>query len=158
MADDGTSTASVTLVEGMQFVGETGSGHAVVLDGAPGFGRDTGARPMELLLVGLAGCTGMDVAHILRKQRAAPDALEVRVRARRAAEHPKVYEEIEIEYRARGPGLEPRHLKKAVALSATKFCSASVMLGKTAKLVHRLRIENEDGTWEETLDPAAAEE
>ncbi len=152
MAEDGINTASATLVEGMQFVGETGSGHAVVMDGASGLGRDTGGSPMEFLLVGLAGCTAMDVAYILRKQRVEVSSLKVVVNARRAAKHPKVYEHIEVEYTVAGPDILRRHLEKAVTLSATQFCSASVMLGKTANIVHHLHLESDEGTWEGTLD------
>ena len=142
------STALATLVEGMQFVGEAGSGHAVVMDGGPGFGRDTGTRPIEFLLVGLAGCTGMDVVHILRKQRVEVRSFQVAVKARRAEKHPKVYTWIEIEYRVSGPDIRLKHLEKAVTLSATKFCSASVILGKTAEIVHKYRLENAEGTRE----------
>ncbi len=142
------STALATLVDGMQFVGEAGSGHAVVMDGGPGFGRDTGTRPIEFLLVGLAGCTGMDVVHILRKQRVEVRSFQVAVKAKRADKHPKVYTWIEVEYRVSGPDISLKHLEKAVTLSATKFCSASVMLGRTAEFVHKYRLENSGGVQE----------
>jgi len=152
MAKDEIDTASSTLVEGMQFVGETGSGHAVVLDGAAGMGRDTGARPMEFLLVGLAGCTAMDVAFILRKQRVEVRSLKVAARARRAPEHPKIYEHIELDFTVAGLDIQRQHIEKAVSLSATRFCSASVMLGKSAEIVHRIHLTNDEGTREWTLE------
>ncbi len=152
MAEQEFSTALATLVEGMQFVGEAGSGHGIVMDGGPGFGRDTGTRPIELLLVGLAGCTGMDVVHILRKQRVEIRSFQVAVKAKRAEKHPKVYTWIEVEYRVAGPDIRLKHLEKAISLSATKFCSASVILGKTAEVVHKYRLEGAEGLQEGVLD------
>jgi len=122
MAENGISKAMVTLVDGLQFVGEADSGHAIVLDGAAGFGRDTGTRPMELLLIGLAGCTGMDVAHILRKRRVNIQHFEVRV-----------------------------SVERAIKLSATKFCSASVMLGATARIAHKYHLDGVEGESEASL-------
>ena len=143
MAENDISKAMVTLVDGLQFVGEAGSGHAIVLYGAAGFGRDTGTRPMELLLMGLAGCTGMDVVHILRKRR---------VNARRAPQHPKVYTNIEIEYVVKGPDIKVKDLERAIKLSATKFCSASVMLGAMARIAHKYRLEGIEGESEASLE------
>ncbi|HIC88785.1 MAG TPA: OsmC family peroxiredoxin [Anaerolineae bacterium] len=137
------NTAKVTWVDGLQFVAEAGSGHAFVIDGDPkSGGAGTGARPMELLLLGLAGCTGMDVAHILRKQRQTFTGLQVNVQAERAETHPKVYTKIHVEYVVRGPVKEAA-LQKAIRLSEERFCSASAMLGKTAEITNSYRIEPE---------------
>jgi len=152
MAENDISKAMVTLVDGLQFVGEAASGHAIVLDGAAGFGRDTGTRPMELLLMGLAGCTGMDVAHILRKRRVNIQHFQVRVNARHAPEHPKVYTNIEIEYIVKGPDIKVKDLERAIKLSATKFCSAAVMLGATACIAHKYRLDGAEGQGEATLE------
>jgi len=140
-----TSTAQVTWVEGMQFVAEAGSGHAIVLDGAPSVGgRDTGARPLELLLMGLAGCTAMDVIFILKQRmRQQVTGLEVKVSAERAPHHPKVYTEIHIRYIVRGRGLAEKKVRRAIEMSETTFCSASAMLGKTAKIDYTYEIIEE---------------
>jgi len=137
--------ANVRLVNKMQFVAQTGSGHAFVLDGAKGFGDDTGPRPMEVLLVGLAGCTGMDVAYILRKQKVEPEKFEVKVTGKRAESHPRIYTDIEIEYIVEGSNIQEKHLLKAIELSATKFCSASVMLGKSSRISHKYTLKNSSG-------------
>jgi len=130
--------------EGMQFVARANSGHAVVMDTVPQVGgMDTAVRPMELLLVGLAGCTGMDVISILRKMRVEFDGFEVRVKAERAPEHPKVYTKIEIEYLIWGKEIPEDMYKKAINLSQTRYCAASVILGKTAQLTHSYRINPE---------------
>jgi putative redox protein len=114
----------------MGFIGENAKGGTVqmgTVDGKPG------VAPMEMLLLGLAGCTGVDVVHILRKKRAPLDDLKVRVRAKRADQHPKVYVEIEIEYLLWGD-LRPKDVEQAIQLSEEKYCSASAMLGKTAEI------------------------
>lgn len=152
MAENDISKAMVTLVDGLQFVGEAGSGHAIVLDGAAGFGRDTATRPMELLLMALAGCTGMDVAYILRKRRVNIQHFQVRANARHAPQHPKVYTDIEIEYIVKGPDIKVKDLEWAIELSATTFCSASVMLGATARIVHKYRLDGAEGQGEATLE------
>ena len=114
----------------MGFIGQNTRGGTVQMgeiDGQPGI------APMEMLLLGLAGCTGVDVAHILRKKRAHLDDLEITVRAWRADQHPKVYVEIEIQYLLWGD-LKPKDVEQAIQLSEEKYCSASAMLGKTAKI------------------------
>ncbi len=134
------STAKVRLVEGMQFVAEGGTGHAIVLDGDPSVGgRDTGSRPMELVLMGLAGCTAMDVAFILRRKRAAFDGLEVNVQAERADTHPKVYTKIHVEYVVYGD-VDEKAVRQAIELSEEKYCSVSAMLRKTAEITWSYRI------------------
>ncbi len=137
------STARVRLVEGMQFVAEGGTGHAIVLDGDPSVGgRDTGSRPMELVLMGLAGCTAMDVAFILRRKRASFTGLEVNVEAERADTHPKVYTKIHVEYVVYGDVPE-KAVRQAIELSEEKYCSVSAMLRKTAEITWSYRIVKE---------------
>lgn len=125
----------------MTFVGESGSGHAVVMDGAPEHGgRDMGVRPMEMLLLGLGGCTAFDVVSILKKSRQAVTDCEVVIDSDRAEEIPKVFTRIHVHFIISGKGLDPTKVEKAVNLSADKYCSASEMLGKTAKLTHDFEI------------------
>lgn len=136
-----TSTAQVTWVDGMQFVGEAGSGHAIVLDGRESVGgRDTGPRPMELLLVGLAGCTAMDVKFMLQRRRQQVTGVQVKVEAERAYEHPKVYKKIKLEYIVRGRDLSEKAVVDSIELSEQKYCSASAMLGKTADISYTYQI------------------
>jgi putative redox protein len=136
-----TSTAQVTWVEGMQFVGEAGSGHAIVLDGRESVGgRDTGLRPLELMLVGLAGCTAMDVVHILRRRRQQVTDVQVKVEAERADEHPRVYTQIKLEYIVRGHNLTEKAVVDSIELSEKKYCSASAMLSKTAEMSYSYQI------------------
>ena len=131
----------VTWVDGMQFVAET-AGHAIVIDGAPGFGRGTAVPAMRLLLLGAAGCSAMDVVHILKnRMRRELTDLRVEVSAEQAAEHPKVYTRIELRYLLKGRGLREKDVKRAIQLSNTKFCSAAIMLGKTAEIVTSYAIE-----------------
>lgn len=131
----------VTWVEGMQFVAET-AGHAIVIDGAPGFGRGTAIPAMRLLLLGAAGCSAMDVVHILKnRMRRELTDLRVEVSAEQAAEHPKVYTRIELKYVLQGRGLREKDVERAIELSNTKFCSAAIMLGKTAEIVTSYEIE-----------------
>jgi len=139
--------ARVKWLEGRAFVGEAGSGHAIVMDGAPeSGGRNLGLRPMEMLLVGLGGCTAFDVVHILEKGREAVSGCEVEVEAERAESEPKVFTKIHLTYKVRGRGLKPSAVERAIKLSAEKYCSASVMLGKTAKLTHSWTVEDEKAT------------
>lgn len=139
-----TSTAQVTWVEGMQFVGEAGSGHAIVLDGRQSVGgRNTGLRPMELLLVGLAGCTAMDVIHILKRKRQQVAGLQIKVEAERADEHPRVYTHIKLEYVVRGRNLSEKAVVDSIELSEHKYCSASAMLAKTAEISYTYQIIQE---------------
>ena len=136
--------ARAKWVEGMAFMGEAGSGHAVVMDGAPEYGgRNIGIRPMEMLLIGLAGCTGFDVVQILKKGRENVTGCEVEVEAQRATEDPKVFTKIHISYRIRGRGLSPAKAERAVTLSKEKYCSASIMLGATAEMSYSLDVIDE---------------
>jgi len=128
----------VKWVEGHRFVATTGSGFSLVLDN-PHREDGAAASPMELLLVSLAGCTGVDVVAILEKMRQPLDRFEVEVEGFRAPEHPRVYTEVEVTFRAWGEGLAPAKLRRAVALSEEKFCSVSAMLKPTATI--RVHIE-----------------
>lgn len=136
--------ARAKWVEGMAFIGEAGSGHAVVMDGAPEYGgRNIGIRPMEMLLIGLAGCTGFDVVQILKKGRENVTGCEVEVEAERASEDPKVFTKIHIAYRVTGRGLSQAKAERAVTLSKEKYCSASIMLGATAEMTTALEVVDE---------------
>lgn len=136
--------ARAKWVEGMAFMGEAGSGHSVIMDGAPEYGgRNIGIRPMEMLLIGLAGCTGFDVVQILKKGREAVTGCEVEVEAERATEDPKVFTKIHIAYRVSGRGLSQAKAERAVTLSKEKYCSASIMLGATAEMSTSLVVIDE---------------
>jgi putative redox protein len=133
--------ARAKWVEGMAFMGESGSGHAVMMDGAPEHGgRNIGIRPMEMLLIGLAGCTSFDVVGMLKKGREAVTGCEVEVEAERAATDPKVFTRIHLAYRITGKGLSRAKAERAVTLSKEKYCSASIMLGATAEMSHSLEV------------------
>jgi putative redox protein len=136
--------ARAKWVEGMAFMGEAGSGHAVIMDGAPEYGgRNLGIRPMEMLLIGLAGCTGFDVVQILKKGRESVTGCEVEVEAERATEDPKVFTRIHIAYRVSGRDLSQAKAERAVTLSKEKYCSASIMLGATAEMTTSLEVVDE---------------
>ncbi|MDP2793002.1 MAG: OsmC family protein [Sulfurisoma sp.] len=123
--------------DGMSFIAETGSGHMIAMDGAPeAGGRNLAPRPMELLLAGTGGCTSFDVVMILKKGRQDVTGCEVKLSAERAAEDPKVFTRIDMHFVVRGRGLKPEMVERAVKLSAEKYCSASIMLGKTAAMTH----------------------
>jgi putative redox protein len=131
----------VKWLDHMTFVGESGSGHAIVMDGAPEHGgRNLGVRPMEMLLLGLGGCTAFDVVMILKKSRQDIIDCEVTVDSDRAEEVPKVFTRIHIHFIVSGKNLDLSKVEKAVNLSAEKYCSASEMLGKTAKITHDFEI------------------
>lgn len=133
--------ARVKWVDGAMMVGESGSGHAIVMDGAPEYGgRDMGVRPMEMLLLGLGGCTEFDVVHILRRGRHEITRCEVEIEAERAEKDPKVFTKIHVHFKVSGPGLKDKIVSRAVKLSAEKFCSASLMLGKSADITHDYEI------------------
>ena len=134
--------ARIKWLDGRAFVGESGSGHAVVMDGAPeSGGRNIGVRPMEMLLLGLGGCTAFDVVMILEKGREKVTACEVELEAERAATEPKVFTHVKLIYRLRGHGLKPAAVERAVHLSAEKYCSATAMFEKTAKIEHEWMVE-----------------
>lgn len=127
--------ARVQLLEGMTFVAESGSGHAVVVDSSPDVGgRDLGARPMELVLMGTGACSAIDVIHILRKSRLSVTDCVVELDAERATEDPKVFTRIHFHYVITGKALTPAQVERAIKLSKEKYCSASAMMAKTAEL------------------------
>ena len=133
--------AKVTWLNGRAFVGESGSGHSVVMDGAPeAGGRNIGFRPMEMLLLGLGGCTAFDVVMILEKSREKVTACEVELEAERATEDPKVFTKVKFIYTLSGTDLKPAAVDRAIKLSAEKYCSASKMFEKTATLEHEWKI------------------
>lgn len=133
--------AAVVWDHGLSFTGTADSRFEVALGGAREAGGDEdGFRPMELMLVSLAGCTAMDVVLILKKQRQEVTGFEVKVHADRAAEHPKVFTEVEIEYIVRGRDIKEAGLQRAIELSETRYCSVQAMLAKTASIRHTYRI------------------
>ncbi|AWK86937.1 OsmC family protein [Azospirillum thermophilum] len=133
--------ARVTWVDGRMFVGESGSGHAVVMDGAPeSGGRNLGIRPMEMLLIGMGGCTSFDVVMILEKGRQVITDCEVSIEAERAETDPKVFTRIHAHFVVTGRNLDPAKVERAIALSAEKYCSASIMLGQTATITHDFEV------------------
>jgi len=123
--------------DGMSFIAETGSGHLTAMDGAPeAGGRNLAPRPMELLLAAAGGCSSFDVISILRKARQDIVDCEVKITAQRADEDPKVFTRINMHFVISGRSLKPETVERAVKLSAEKYCSASIMLGKTAVMHH----------------------
>jgi putative redox protein len=135
------TSARVKWLEGVCFVGQSGSGHSVVMDGAPAAGGgNLGFRPMEMLLIGLGGCTSFDVVEILRKGRQSLTGCEVRVEAERAETVPKVFTKIHLHFVVTGQDLDPAKVKRAIELSAEKYCSASAMLDKVAEITFDFEI------------------
>ncbi len=134
--------ARIKWVDGRQFVGESGSGHAVIMDGAPeSGGRNTGIRPMEMMLLGLGGCTAFDVVMILEKGREKVTSMEIELVGDRAAEDPKVFTAVKLMYRLKGKALKPAAVERAIKLSEEKYCSASKMFEATAKITHEWVVE-----------------
>ncbi len=135
----------IKWLDHMSFVGESGSGHSVVMDGAPDAGgRNLGVRPLEMLLLGLGGCTAFDVVSILRKSRQQLVDCEVEIEAERADDIPKVFTKIHLHFIVSGRDLDQGKVAKAIDLSADKYCSASRMLEKTAAITHDFEIVNPD--------------
>jgi putative redox protein len=135
--------ARVKWIEGVAMLGESGSGHAVVMDGPPEHGgRNLGVRPMEMLLIGMGGCTEFDVLHILRRQRQEVADCVVELEAERAAKDPKVFTRIHVHFIVTGRGLSEKLVARAVKLSAEKYCSASIMLSATAEITHDFEIRD----------------
>ncbi len=133
--------AKITWLNGRTFVAESGSGHAVVLDGAPEHGgRNIGIRPMEMLLMGLGGCTAFDVVMILEKSREKVTGCEVSLEGERASEDPKIFTAVKIVYRLKGEDLKPVAVERAITLSEEKYCSATKMFEKTATITHEWHI------------------
>lgn len=133
--------ARVKWIENVCFMGESETGHAVVLDGAPDAGgRNLGMRPMEMLLIGMGACTSFDVVTILKKARQPVSDCVAEIDAARADEIPKVFTKIHVHFVITGKGLNPTQVERAVKLSAEKYCSASIMLGKSAEVTHDFEI------------------
>jgi len=133
--------ARIKWVEGMSFLGQTESNHAVLMDGSPeSGGRNLGARPMELVLLGLGGCSSFDVVLILKKQRQEITDCVAEISADRADTDPKVFTRIHLHFIVTGKNLKPEQVERAIKLSAEKYCSASIMIGKTAEITHDFEI------------------
>jgi putative redox protein len=133
----------VKWVEGMMFVGDTGSGHAVVMDGSPeAGGGNLGPRPMEMLLLGLGGCSAIDVVLILKRGRVALVDCVVEIEAERASNDPKVFTHIKLHYIVTGTQLDANKVERAIKLSAEKYCSASAMLGAVATITHDFELRD----------------
>ena len=132
---------SIKWIDGVSFVGESETGHAVVLDGAPeNGGRNIGMRPMEMLLIGMGACTSFDVVTILKKARQPIMNCVAQIEAERADEIPKVFTKIHVHFVVTGAGLNALQVERAVKLSAEKYCSASIMLGKVCEISHDFEI------------------
>lgn len=133
--------ARIKWVEGVSFLGETESGHALLIDGAPeAGGRNLGPRPMETVLIGLGSCTSFDVLLILRKARQEITDCVAEITAERAPADPKVFTKIHVHFIITGKNLKPQQIERAIRLSAEKYCSASIMIGKTAKITHDFEV------------------
>jgi len=132
---------SVNWVDGILMVGKSHSGHSITMDGPTEIGGENlGVRPMEMLLLGVAGCTMIDVITTLKKMRQDLSHCETKISAERANEHPKVFTDIHIHFIVKGKNLDSKKVDKAITLSAEKYCSASIMLGKTAKITHDFEV------------------
>ena len=132
---------SVKWIDGLLMVGKSDSGHTIVMDGPPEIGGENlGVRPMEMLLLGIAGCTMIDVVSTLEKMRENLSDCQTKVSADRGTEYPKVFTNIHVHFILRGKKLNPSKIEKAIKLSAEKYCSASIMLGKTAVITHDFEI------------------
>jgi putative redox protein len=135
--------ARVKWIQDVMFLGESGSGHSVIMDGAPeAGGRNLGFRPMEMLLLGLAGCSAFDVVMILRRGRENVTDCVVEVDADRATTDPKIFTQVRLRYVVTGRALDPQKVERAVKLSEEKYCSASAIIGKTAQMTHTIEILN----------------
>ena len=137
--------ARVKWVEDVMFLGESGTGHTIVMDGPEEMGgHGTGMRPMELLLLGLGGCTSFDMVQILKKARQDIRDCVVEIDSERSEDVPKVFTKIHVHYKVTGKAIKEAQVKRAVELSTEKYCSASLMLGKTAEITHDYEIINVD--------------
>lgn len=133
------NTAKVSWVDGALFVAEAGSGHTFTMDGSAEVGgRNLGARPMEVMLIGMGGCTAIDVVSMLKKQRQDIRGVEVSLVGERASEHPMVYTDVKLVYTVRGRNLNKALVERAVSLSDEKYCSATAMFKKSAKVTHEI--------------------
>ncbi len=136
--------AVVSYVKGLQFIGESSSGHAIVMDGDPSVGgHNTGMRPAELLLLGIGGCSGMDIVSILKKKRQEVTGFEINVKGKRAEDYPKKFTEITLEFVVKGRDISEVAVKRAVDLSMNKYCSVKATLEGTAKIHFSYKIIQE---------------
>jgi putative redox protein len=148
--------ARVKWVEAVLFVAETGSGHSVVIDGAPeAGGRNVGMRPMEMVLAGTAACSAFDVIWILRRARQPVSDCVVEADAKRASEEPKVFTRVHLRYRVAGHGLDRHQVERAARLSKEKYCSATAMLSRTAEITYDVEVVEGDAV--PAISPEAAE-
>ncbi|MCS7203289.1 MAG: OsmC family protein [Thermodesulfovibrio sp.] len=137
--------AKVKWVEGLQFVGQSGTNHAIVMDGSPDYGGQNSAmRPMELLLVALGGCSGMDIASILNKKKQDFRGIEINLRGKQAENYPKRFTEIEVEFIIKGKKLSEEAVKRAIELSMDKYCSVKATLEPSAKIITSYKIVEVD--------------
>ena len=135
--------ARIKWLDNMSFVGESGSGHSIVMDASPEVGgRDLGARPMEMLLLGLGGCSSIDVLMILQKARQDVTDCTVEIEALRADKEPKVFTKIHLHFVVEGRNLSDKRVERAIKLSAEKYCSASLMLEKSAEITHDYEVRD----------------
>ncbi len=133
--------ARIKWIQDVMFLGESGSGHSVIMDGAPeAGGRNLGVRPMEMVLLGLGGCSAFDVMMILKRGREQVTDCVVELDSQRAETDPKVFTKIEMRYVVTGRSLDRKKVERAVSLSAEKYCSASAILAKTAEITHSIEI------------------
>jgi putative redox protein len=136
--------ATVKWLDHMSFVGESGSGHSIVMDGPPDDGgRDMGVRPMEMVLLGMGGCTAFDVVHILKRARQEISDCWVELEAERAPEVPKVFTKIHAHYIVKGKGLDNKKVERAINMTAEKYCSVSIMLAATVEISHDFEVIDE---------------
>jgi len=136
--------ATVKWLDNMSFVGESGSGHSVVMDGPPDDGgRNLGVRPMEMVLLGMGGCTAFDVVHILKRARQDIVDCHVELEAERATDIPKVFTKIHAHYVIRGKALDAKKVERAITMTADKYCSVSIMLANSVEITHDFEIIEE---------------
>ena len=136
--------ATVKWLDNMSFVGESGSGHSVVMDGPPDDGgRNMGVRPMEMVLLGMGGCTAFDVVHILKRARQNIEDCHVEMEAERATDIPKVFTKIHAHYVIKGKGLDAKKVERAITMTAEKYCSVSIMLANSVEITHDFEIIEE---------------
>ena len=136
--------ATVKWLDHMSFVGESGSGHSVVMDGPPDDGgRNLGVRPMEMVLLGMGGCTAFDVVHILKRARQNIVDCHVEMEAERATDIPKVFTKIHAHYVIKGKGLDAKKVERAITMTAEKYCSVSIMLANSVEITHDFEIVEE---------------
>ena len=136
--------ATVKWLDNMSFVGESGSGHSVVMDGPPDDGgRNMGVRPMEMVLLGMGGCTAFDVVHILKRGRQDIEDCHVEMEAERATDIPKVFTKIHAHYVIKGKNLDAKKVERAITMTAEKYCSVSIMLATSVEITHDFEIIEE---------------